>query len=105
MNNVCNKKEFLLKGIEEVEKCARELTRIKKTYGLYGTNSHMMDSKDFLNVFSDFTLIDRHDYDFAFELRVSLGKYKVCSLLSDKRYHTLKEQGVFDDIEVKNYNE
>ena len=98
-------KEFLLKGLEELDMCAKELSRIRKTYGLYGENSHLMDSEDFLNVFSDFTLIDRNDHDFTFELRVSLGKYEVCSLLSDRRYKTLKEQGVFDNIEVKNYNE
>ena len=91
-------KEFLLKGIKEVEKCAKELTRIKKTYGLYGTNAHMMDSKDFLEVFSDFTLIDRNDPEYSFELRVSLGKYEVCSLLGYERYLILKEQGVFDEI-------
>ena len=98
-------KELLLKGIEEVEKCTKELDRIKKTYGLYGTNSHMMDSEDFLEVFSDFTLINRSDPEYTFELRVSLGKYEVCSLLGNRRYQTLKEQGVFDGIKVKNYNE
>ena len=91
-------KEFLLKGLEELEMCAKELTRIKKTYGLYGEHSHLMDSEDFLNMFSDFTLINRHDPEYTFELRVSLGKYEVCSLLSEKRYQTLKEQGVFDEI-------
>ena len=98
-------KEFLLKGLEELEMCAKELTRIRKTYGLYGEHSHLMDSEDFLNVFSVFTIIDRHDPEYPFELRISLSKYKVCSLLGHKKYYKLKEQGVFDDIEVKNYNE
>ena len=98
-------KEFLLKGLEELDMCAKELTRIRKTYGLYGEYSHLMDSEDFLAVFSDFSIINRHDPEYTFELRVRLGKYEVCSLLSNKRYHKLKEQGVFDDIKVKNYNE
>ena len=98
-------KEFLLKGLEELDMCAKELTRIRKTYGLYGEHSHLMDNEDFLNVFSSFSIINRHDPEYTFELRVSLGKYEVCSLLENRRYQTLKEQGVFDDIKVKNYNE